>query len=56
MTLEQLPLKERSGILLYYITGYSVHEISDIVAARENAIKQQLSRGRTKLKTLLKDE
>ena len=56
MALEQLPPKERSAILLYYIKGYSVHEIADIVAATEDAIKQQLSRGRNKLKTLLKDE
>ena len=56
MALEQLPPKERSAILLYYIKGYSVHEIADIVAATEDAIKQLLSRGRNKLKTLLKDE
>ena len=56
MALEQLPPKERSAILLYYIKGYSVHEIADIVAATEDAIKQQLSRGRNKLKTLLKYE
>ena len=57
LALATLPPKERSAILLYYIKGYSVHEIADIVAAAtEDAIKQQLSRGRNKLKTLLKDE
>lgn len=56
MALEQLPPKERSAILLYYIKGYSIREIADIVDATEDAVKKQLSRGRDKLKTLLKDE
>ena len=56
MALEQLPPKERSAILLYYIKGYSIREIADIVEATEDAVKKQLSRGRDKLKTLLKDE
>ena len=56
MALEELPPKERSAILLYYIKGYAIKEIADIVEATEDAVKQQLSRGRNKLKTLLKDE
>lgn len=52
----ELPPKERSAILLYYIKGYSVREIADIIDGTEDAVKQQLSRGRNKLKTLLKDE
>lgn len=56
MALEELPPKERSAILLYYIKGYSIREIAGIVDASEDAIKKQLSRGRDKLKTLLKNE
>lgn len=54
--LEELPPKERSAILLFYISGYSIREIAHIVDATEEAVKKQLSRGRDKLKTLLKDE
>ena len=56
IALEQLPLKERTAILLFYLKGYSTREIADIVNATEDAVKKQLSRGRDKLKTLLKDE
>ena len=56
LALEELPPKERSAILLFYIKGYSIREIAQIVDATEDAVKKQLSRGRDKLKTLLKDE
>lgn len=53
--LDELPTKERSAILLFYIKGYSVKEISKIVDASEDAIKKQLSRGRAHLKQKLGD-
>ena len=56
IALEQLPLKERTAILLFYLKGYSIREIADIVNVTEDAVKKQLSRGRDKLKTLLKNE
>ena len=56
MALEKLPPKERTAILLFYLKGYSIKEIADIVDATEDAVKKQLSRGRVKLKNLLKDE
>lgn len=56
MVLDKLPPKERYAILLFYIKGYSIREIADIVEVSEDAVKQQLSRGRNKLKTLLRDE
>lgn len=56
MALEQLSPKERTSILLFYIKGYAIREIADIVDATEDAVKKQLSRGRDKLKILLKDE
>ncbi|MBQ2562594.1 MAG: RNA polymerase sigma factor [Muribaculaceae bacterium] len=56
MALENLPPKERTAILLFYLKGYSIKEIADIVDATEDAVKKQLSRGRVKLKNLLKDE
>ena len=56
MALEQLPSKERMAILLFYLRGYTIREIAGIVDATEDAVKKQLSRGREKLKTFLKDE
>ena len=56
IALEQLPPKERIAILLFYLKGYSIREIADIVNVTEDAVKKQLSRGRDKLKTLLKNE
>ena len=56
MALEKLPPKERTAILLFYLKGYSIKEIADIVDVTEDAVKKQLSRGRVKLKNLLKDE
>lgn len=56
VALEELPSKERTAILLFYLKGYTIREIARIVDATEDAVKKQLSRGRDKLKTLLKDE
>ena len=54
MTLNELQPKERTSILLFYIKGYSVREISKIMECSEDAIKKQLSRGREHLKDKLK--
>lgn len=52
--LNALPEKERVAILLFYIQGYSVREISQIVGSSEEAVKKQLSRGREHLKQIIK--
>lgn len=54
--LEELPPKERTSILLFYLKGYSIKEISNIVECSVDAVKKQLSRGREQLKTLMKDD
>lgn len=51
--LDRLSERERSSVLLFYIEGYSIKEISAIVDASEDAVKQHLSRARKHLKTLL---
>lgn len=51
--LNRLPAKERTSVLLYYMEGYSVKEIADIVEASTDAVKQHLSRGRSHLRGLL---
>ena len=53
LALRTLPPKERSAITLFYLNGYSIKEIAAITEATESAVKQQLSRGRDKLKSKL---
>ena len=50
----ELPPKERSSILLFYLNGYSVKEIGGIIDCGEDAVKKQLSRGREQLKKKIK--
>ena len=53
LALSTLPPKERSAITLFYLSGYSVKEIAQITDTSEAAVKQQLSRGRDKLREKL---
>ena len=54
LALRTLPPKERSAITLYYLNSYNIKEIAVITENSENAVKKQLSRGRDRLKELLK--
>lgn len=45
--------KERTAVVLHYLEGYQIKEISEITGASSDAVKQQLSRGRYHLKKLL---
>ena len=54
LALRTLPPKERSAITLFYLNGYSIKEIAAITEASEDAVKQQLSRGRDKLKAKIR--
>ena len=53
LALRTLPPKERSAITLYYMNGYNIKEIATITDTSQDAVKQQLSRGRDKLKARL---
>jgi RNA polymerase sigma-70 factor (ECF subfamily) len=53
IALDSLPPKERTALLLFYMKGYSIKEISTIVECSEDAVKKQLSRGREQLKHLI---
>jgi len=53
LALRTLPPKERSAITLFYLNGYSIKEIAAITDSSQDAVKQQLSRGRDKLKARL---
>lgn len=52
--LSTLPPKERSAITLYYLSGYSVKDIAAITENTEDAVRKQMSRGREKLKAIIK--
>jgi len=51
----RLPMKYKSCILLYYIAGYKISEISDILHISESAVKMRLKRGRDLLKIEMED-
>lgn len=51
--LNQLPGKERTSVLLFYMQGYSIKEIAEIEETSQDAVKQHLSRGRNHLRGLL---
>lgn len=54
--LERLSPQERGAILLFYMQGYSIKEISAVTGASESAVKQHLSRGREHLRGLLSND
>ncbi len=51
--LDLLSEKERMSILLFYMEGYAIKEISEITGASPDSVKQYLSRGRYHLRSLL---
>lgn len=53
---QQLPVKYRSVIHLYYYEGYNVSEISALLGTKESTIASQLHRARGILKTTLKED
>ena len=55
-TVMQLPEKYRIVIHLFYYEDYSVREIAGILNLSESNVKVRLSRGRSLLKEVLKEE
>ena len=53
---QQLPVKYRSVIHLYYIEGYSISEIGTLLKRKETTIASQLHRGRMILKSKLEGD
>lgn len=51
--LNQLPDKERTSVLLYYMEGYSIKEIAELEDLSQDAVRQHLSRGRKHLRNLI---
>lgn len=53
---KMLPEKYRMPIHLFYYEGFSVKEIAKALSVAEGTVKSLLSRGRDKLKAMLKEE
>ena len=51
--LDTLPEDQREALVLMYLQGYSVSDISDLTGASESAVKMRLKRGRDALKERL---
>lgn len=54
--LESMPEIYRTPLLLYYLEGFKIREIAQILNLNENTVKTRISAGRKKLKTSLKEE
>lgn len=52
----KLDTKFRLPVVLHYIEGYSVEEIKGILKIPAGTVKSRLSKGRTVLRTILKEE
>ncbi len=52
---KQLPEKYREAVHLFYQEGYSTAEIAKILNRKETTVRSDLSRGREKLKEILKE-
>ena len=48
--ISELPVKYKIVMMLYYIEGYSVKEVSKIISASEDAVRKRLQKGRELLK------
>lgn len=55
-TVFSLPEKYKTAIVLHYLEGFSVEEISSMLGISGSAVKMRLSRGRDMLKDLLDKE
>ncbi len=46
----ELPVKQKTVIYLYYVEGYHIKEIADILGITEGAVKVRLLRGRKQMR------
>ena len=52
--IDQLPERTRAATILYHIEGYSIKDIATITHSNPVAVRQQLHRGLTRLREILK--
>ena len=51
----ELPVKQKTVIYLYYVEGYHIREIADILGMTEGAVKMRLRRGKEQMRLLWKE-
>ncbi|QHI73565.1 RNA polymerase sigma factor [Aminipila terrae] len=56
LELKKLPVRYRAVIHLFYYEDLSIEEISKILKRKPSTVRTQLTRGRYKLKEILKEE
>lgn len=56
LELKKLPIKYRTVLHLFYYEDLSIDEISNILKKKPSTIRTQLTRGRRKLKEILKED
>jgi RNA polymerase sigma-70 factor (ECF subfamily) len=54
--LKELPSSQRDAVILFEISGFSMKEIAEIQGSTEGAVKTLVSRGRSKLRTLMMED
>lgn len=54
--ISRLPEQVRLSVILYYLEGYSIKEIAELMDTTEGAVKNRLQRARKKLRTELEEE
>lgn len=52
----ELPVKQKTVIYLYYVEGYHIKEIADILGITESAVKTRLLRGRKQMRDMVSIE
>lgn len=52
----ELPIKQKTVIYLYYVEGYHIKEIADILGITESAVKTRLLRGRKQMRDMVSIE
>ena len=55
-TLKRLPMKQRAAVVLHHGAGYPTREVAAIIGSTSAAVRVHLSRGRRRLRELLKED
>ena len=54
--LQALPVNERVALVLYYLEGFPIRDIAGALHVPQGTVKSRLSRGKQKLREILKEE
>ncbi len=56
VALDALDVRQRAALTLFYLDGYSLREIGQMLNLPQGTVKNRLFRGRQKLRDILKEE